>query len=193
MDKIAIIGSPGAGKSTLAQQLGESLNIEIIYLDRYFWQPDWREKPRDARIEILNELVRKERWIIEGTYLDSSEPRLNAADTIIFLDIPPWLCLYRIRQRHNKYKGQPRPDLPDGCSDNLTLICVLKVLVFPFRGRRTLKQKLPNYKSKQIIRLRSGKEVEYFLALLEQGMDGKRNASSTVPGAIESLLVATAQ
>ncbi len=191
MDKIAIIGSPGAGKSTLAQQLGESLNIEIIYLDRYFWQPDWREKPRDARIEILNELVRKERWIIEGTYLDSSEPRLNAADTIIFLDIPPWLCLHRIRQRHNKYKGQPRPDLPDGCSDKLNLTCVLKVLGFPLRGRRTLKQMLRSYKSKRIIRLRSGKEVKDFLA--QQGTEDKRYASSTVPVAIESLLVATGQ
>ena len=191
MDKIAIIGSPGAGKSTLAQQLGESLNIEIIYLDRYFWQPAWRKKPRDARIEILNELVRKERWIIEGTYLDSSEPRLNAADTIIFLDIPPWLCLHRIRQRHNKYKGQPRPDLPDGCSDKLNLTCVLKVLGFPLRGRRTLKQMLRSYKSKRIIRLRSGKEVEDFLA--QQGTEDKRYASSTVPVAIESLLVATGQ
>ena len=191
MDKVAIVGSPGAGKSALAQQLGESLNIETIYLDRYFWQPDWREKPRDARIEILNELVRKERWIIEGTYLGSSEPRLNAADTIIFLDIPLWLCLYRIRQRHNKYKGQPRPDLPDGCSDNLNLTCVLKVLAFPFRGRKMLEQKLPNYKSKQIIWLRSDKEVEDFLA--QQGADEKRNALCTVPVAIESLLVATGQ
>jgi GTPase SAR1 family protein len=191
MDKIAIVGSPGAGKSALAQQLGESLNIETIYLDRYFWQPDWREKPRDARIEILNELVRKERWIIEGTYLGSSEPRLNAADTIIFLDIPLWLCLYRIRQRHNKYKGQPRPDLPDGCSDNLNLKCVLKVLAFPFRGRRTLKQMLRSYKSKRIIWLRSGKEVKDFLA--QQGTEDKWYASSTVPVAIESLSVVTGQ
>jgi adenylate kinase family enzyme len=191
MDKIAIVGSPGAGKSALAQQLGESLNIETIYLDRYFWQPDWREKPRDARIEILNELVRKERWIIEGTYLGSSEPRLNAADAIIFLDIPLWLCLYRIRQRHKKYKGQARLDLPDGCSDKLNWICVLKVLAFPFRGRRTLKQMLRSYKSKQIIWLRSRKEVKDFL--LQQGAAEKRYASSTVPVAIESLLVATGQ
>jgi adenylate kinase family enzyme len=198
MDKIAIIGSPGSGKSTLAQQLGESLNIEIIHLDRYFWQSNWREKPRDTRIEILNELVRKERWIIEGTYLGSSEPRLNAADTIIFLDIPPLVCLWRLTKRHLQSRGQPRPDLPDGCSDNLTLICVLKALNFPIRGRRTIKQKLRSYKSKQIIQLRSRKKVEAFLAQVEnpsaqqkQGADEKRYASSTVPVAIESLLVAT--
>src|SRR6266446_1846893 len=150
MDKIAIIGSPGAGKSTFARQLGESFNIEIIHLDRYFWQSDWREKPRDARIEILKDFVRKEQWIIEGTYLGASEPRLNAADTIIFLDIPPWLCLHRIIQRHNTYRGQSRPDLPEGCTDKLTLHRMLKVLVFPFQDRRTLLQMLRSHMSKQI-------------------------------------------
>ena len=189
MDKIAIIGSPGAGKSTLAQQLGESLDIETIHLDCYFWQPDWREKPRETRIEILKELVRKERWIIEGTYLGSSEPRLNAADTIIFLDIPLWLCLYRIIQRYNKYRGQSRPDLPEGCTDKLTLLYMLKVLAFPFRGRRTTKQKLRSYKAKQIFWLRSRKEIKDFLAQLEQSAAEKRNASSAAPVARERPLV----
>jgi adenylate kinase family enzyme len=68
-ERIVIIGSAGAGKSTLAQKLGSVLNIEVIHLDRYFWQPKWKEKPRDTRIEILQELVQEERWIIEGTYL----------------------------------------------------------------------------------------------------------------------------
>src|SRR5437870_5427358 len=141
MKKIAIIGSPGSGKTTLADQPGKLLDIEVFHLDRYFWQSGWKEMPRVDRIEILKDLVRKEQWIIEGTYLSSSEPRLNRADIIIFLDIPFLLCLQRIIHRHNKYKGQSRPDLPDGCSDNFNLICILKVQAFPVRGRRTLEQK----------------------------------------------------
>ena len=86
MDRIVIIGSPGAGKSTLARKLGLILQINVVHLDRVFWGPGWKEKPRDTRIDILENIVQKQQWIIEGTYLGSSEPRLKAADTIIFLD-----------------------------------------------------------------------------------------------------------
>jgi adenylate kinase family enzyme len=189
MKKIAIIGSPGSGKSTLADQLGKLLDIKVFHLDRYFWQSGWKEMPRVDRIEILKDLVRKEQWIIEGTYLSSSEPRLNRADTIIFLDIPFLLCLQRIIHRHNEYKGQSRPDLPDGCSDNFNLFRILKVLVFPMRGRITLKQKLRKYKSKQIIRLRSGKEVEAFLAQQARVAGEKRDSSTAALDAVKRTLV----
>lgn len=89
MDKIVIIGSPGAGKSTLARDLGSIIHINVVHLDRIFWEPGWKEKPRNTRIDILEEIVRKEQWIIEGTYLGSSEFRLNAADTIIFWTLNP--------------------------------------------------------------------------------------------------------
>jgi adenylate kinase family enzyme len=188
MEKIAIIGSPGSGKSTLARQLGNLLSIEVYHLDRYFWQSGWKEMPRVDRIEILKDFVRKEQWIIEGTYLSSSEPRLNTADTIIFLDIPFSLCLQHIRHRHNEYKGQSRPDLPDGCSDNYNLFRILKVLVFPLRGRITLKQKLRKYKSKKILWLRSGKEVEVFLAQQARVAGDKRTSPATALDAEERAL-----
>jgi adenylate kinase family enzyme len=175
MEKIVIIGSPGAGKSTLARKLGRKLQIQVVHLDRIFWQPGWKEKPRNTRIEILQERVRKKQWIIEGTYLDSSEPRLEAADTIIFLDIPFFLCLQRIIMQHFKCQGHHRHDLKEGCKDELNLIRILKVLGFPFRGRRTLKQKLRNYESKQIFWLRSSSEVEDFLVQLQQDVHDKRS------------------
>src|SRR6266567_7280503 len=143
MDKIVIIGSPAAGKSTLARDLGRILHINVVHLERVFWEPGWKEKPRDTRIDILQEIVREKQWIIEGTYLGSSEPRLKAADTIIFLDTPTLVCFKQILKRHREYRGCSRRDIPEGCKDKPNLIRILKVLVFPFRGKRTLKQKLP--------------------------------------------------
>ncbi len=173
MKKIVIIGSPGAGKSTLARELGPMLKIKVFHMDRFFWQRGWKGKTGDTRIDILQEIVREKQWIIEGTYLSSSEPRLNAADTIIFLDIFPLVCLQRLMKRHREYHGRSRRDIPEGCTDKLTLHRMLRVLAFPFRGRRTLKQKLRNCKSKQIIRLRSRKEVKDFLARQKQYEDEK--------------------
>jgi hypothetical protein len=185
MEKIVIIGSPGAGKSTLARKLKSILKIKVVHLDRIFWRPGWIEKPRDIRIEILDKIVQEKRWIIEGTYLSLSKPRLDAADTIIFLDIDPLICLRQIFQRHQIYKPHPenhgriRRDIQQGCTDKLTLPFILKVLGFPFQGRRTLKQKLHYYKTKQIIWLHTTKEVEDFLAVLESHTDKKMQFSKT--------------
>src|SRR5229473_336065 len=122
MEKIVIIGSPGAGKTALARKLGSMLKMKVIHLDRLFWQRDWKRKARDTRIDILQDLVREKRWIIEGTYLNSSKIHMKAADTIIFLDISPILCLQRIIKRHREYSGRSRRDIPMECTDKLTLL-----------------------------------------------------------------------
>ena len=176
MDKIVIIGSPGAGKSTFARDLGRILHINVVHLDRVFWEPGWKEKPREVRLDILQEIVRNERWIIEGTYLGSSEPRLKAADTIIFLDTASLVCLSRIIKRYFNQR-RFRRDIPNGCHDKLNLIRILKVLVFPIRGRLMLEHRLRIYKSKQIIRLGSTNEVDSFLAQLDTQPNEKKKFS----------------
>src|SRR5690348_14491300 len=141
MEKIVVIGSPGAGKTTLAKNLGPLLKLKVYHLDRLFWQRDWKGRDRETRIDILQKIVPEKQWIIEGTYLDSSEPRLEAADTIIFLDTPPFTCLWRIITRHWRSSGSSRRDIPMGCTDKLTWPRMLKVLAFPFRDRKRLIQK----------------------------------------------------
>ncbi len=190
MDKIVIIGSPGAGKTTLAKDLGSLLKIKVFHLDRLFWKRGWKRKTRDTRIDILQNLVLEKQWIIEGTYLNSSKRHLKAADTIIFLDIPRLLCLQRLIKRHREYKKRFRRDIPKECTDRLTMFRKLKVLTFPLHGGRTIKQTIRNYKSKKIIWLRSSKEVKDFLAQQKQDADDKRNSSSTVPVANKRPLVA---
>ena len=85
-------------------------------------------------------------------------------------------------KRHREYHGRSRRDIPEGCTDKLTLHRMLKVLTFPFRGRRTLKQKLCNYKSKRIIWLRSRKEVKDFLA--QQKQDGDEKNPRVIAGEV---------
>ena len=163
MEKIAIIGSPGAGKTTLAKDLQRILKIKVYHLARLFWRPKWQPLDRESRIDILQKLVQESQWIIEGTYILSSEPRLNEADTIIFLDIPFYRCFWRTIQRHWKVRGQFRRDIPEQSVDKLDLLRIYKLLMFPILDRKQLKQKLLHYNSKQIVWLHSAKEVKVFL------------------------------
>lgn len=164
MRKIVIIGPAGAGKSTLARELGAILNIPIFHLDCYFWRPGWKEMPKGARVRRLEKLVRKDKWIIEGAYFNSSDVRLQSCDTVIFLDMPLHLCVWRVLKRRFNKSQQRRPDLPVGCKERLSLRYMAKLLLFPFIGRRTLVDKLGKVNRGKCTVLHSPTEVEAFLA-----------------------------
>lgn len=170
MKKVVIIGSSGVGKSTLARKLGKILKIEVFHLDRYFWQPKWKKKPREARCQILKELVQKDQWIIEGNYLDTSDIRLKAADTIIFLDAPGFICFWRVLYRYLRYRKRQRPDLAEGCPEKLGAYFILKVLGFPSVKRKGLYALLSELESEKCVYvLHSKRVVEGFLWKLERG------------------------
>lgn len=181
MNRVTIVGSPGAGKSTLARNMHSILRIKVIHLDRVFWEPGWKEKSRDKRIDILQKIILDRQWIIEGTYLGASEPRLEAANTIIFLDIPFYVCLIRVFIQRFKHRGKHRRDLHEGCKERLNLKRILKVLAFPIRGRRTLYKELKNYETEKIVRLRSTKEVDRFLAQLKSQVNEDSNSARAIP------------
>lgn len=188
MERIVIIGSAGAGKTTLALKLGYKLHRKVVHLDRIFWERDWKGetkdgwkgKTKDTRIDILEKIVQEEQWIIEGSYINSSQPRLLAADIIVFLDTSPLVCLLRIIRRHHpllcllhkitghqKYHKCSRRDIPEGCTDKLTVFRMFKVLAFPFQEKRTLEEKLCLFPSEKVIRLSTKKDVKYFVAQFE--------------------------
>ena len=120
-DRILVLGHCGAGKSTLAVELGERLRLPVVHLDRLSWLPGWEERDRELFKNLQRDAAAGERWIIEGNYSSTLPLRLPRAQAAIWLDYPLWLCLWRIVRRLGQWRGRVRPDMGDGCPERLNL------------------------------------------------------------------------
>jgi adenylate kinase family enzyme len=105
VDRIAIMGCGGSGKSHLARSLGSMLGISPVHLDGLYYDADWKPLGKEKFAGLQRDLVTEPRWIIDGNYASSLPIRLQAADTVIFLDLPGWACLWGILQRRLRHRG----------------------------------------------------------------------------------------
>ncbi len=160
-----IIGSGGAGKSTLAKQLGEILNLPVYHLDSFFWKANWVETDQDDWAALQEKLCVQSTWILDGNYSATMNIRLHACDTVIFLDFPSWLCLYRVVKRFFQYRGTSRPDMTQGCQERLTPQFLLWIWNYSRTKRPQIMAKLEAVKSeKQVIVLRSPQEANQYVS-----------------------------
>lgn len=168
MKKILVIGSGGSGKSTLSLKLGEILGIDVFHLDKFYWREGWIKPAPGEWLRIVDELLRRQQWIIDGNYSGTLKQRVEYCDTIIFLDFSRALCLWRIVRRRLRYRRRARPDMADGCNERLNLEFVGWVMNYSKRTRpKVLELMRRNAASKKIVWLRSPQQVEAFLASLK--------------------------
>ena len=168
MRRVLVIGSGGSGKSTVAARLGELLKLEVSHLDKLYWRAGWVEPEPDEWIRTVTELIERDSWVIDGNYSGTLDLRLRRCDTIVFLDLPRVLCLWRIVKRFFRYRNGNRPDVAEGCREKLDFEFVSWVWNYPRRSRpKVLKRLQQHAGEKQIFRLRSRKEVKRFLSEFE--------------------------
>ncbi|MBO5701077.1 MAG: adenylate kinase [Clostridia bacterium] len=161
MKRIMIIGCPGSGKSTLARALAAKTRLPLYCLDMMYWNPDRTTKPKEEFRAALRETVKLPEWIIDGNYGSTLELRMEACDTIIFLDYPLEVCLSGVEER----RGKPRADMPwVETEPDLEFIEFIKK--FNEESKPKIVGLLEQYKNKNIIVFTSRADADEYLRRL---------------------------
>jgi adenylate kinase family enzyme len=189
LQRIAIIGNSGAGKTTLARSLGSQLGLVHIEMDGLFWQANWTPLSREAmRARVDQALFGTEKWVTDGNYFRATQEVVwSQADTIIWLDLPLhvvllrllWRTALRIFTRQELWNGNKEHFLTHlrfwEWDDNLFIHCVHA----HFRHRRQFPALLahPDNAHLIVLRFRSVAEVDGWLAGLPE-TKGRCDSSS---------------
>ena len=164
MKKVIVIGCPGSGKSTFSRALHNITGIPLFHLDMLNWNADRTTVDKKIFRERLLSTIQKNEWIIDGNYGSTMELRLQACDTVIFLDYPLDICLNGIKER----RGKARSDIPwveNEDEEDAEFIEFIKN--YDSESRPTVMALLDKYSRKDIHIFKSRNEADEYLKLLE--------------------------
>ncbi len=139
MQRIVILGCAGSGKSTLARRLGDRLNLRVVHLDALYWLPGWVESDLASFRARVEDALDVDGWVCDGGYSRTYDLRFPFADTIVWLERPRWLCLWRVLRRSVSQLGRTRIDMAPGCPERLPQ---LKFLLFVWNWNRLTRPKI---------------------------------------------------
>jgi ABC-type dipeptide/oligopeptide/nickel transport system ATPase component len=117
LQRIAIIGNAGGGKSTLARALGQFLAIPVHAIDDVQWKANWRPAPEAEVAAVHANWLTEPRWIIDGWGgWDLVRDRFRVADAIVVVDFPIsihywWALKRQVAVALGHHTGWP----PPGC------------------------------------------------------------------------------
>lgn len=171
MKKVAIFGNAGGGKSTLSKRLAEMTGLPLYSLDKIKYQADGTEVPHEDYQRLHQEIVATDRWLMDGFgSIDTLWPRLEQADTLIFIDLPLFVHFWWVTKR--LITGYFRP--PEGWPDNSP---IFKSSLNSYRALWLCHKYLtPKYReyieqaqtTKRVYHLRSTAQIAQFLTSLRK-------------------------
>lgn len=160
MKRIVVIGCPGSGKSTFSKALSARIGIPLFHLDMMFWNPDRTTVEKTIFRRRMANAMQLDEWIIDGNYQSTMELRLQACDTVFFLDYSLDVCLGGVRSR----RGKERTDMPWVEMENEEDAEFIEFIKnYRLESRPIVMELLKKYENKKIHIFKERNEAEAFL------------------------------
>ena len=174
MQRVAVIGSSCAGKTTLARTIASIRGCPHIELDAIHWKPDWVETPLEEFREGTHEAVRAESWALDGNYSRVRDIVWARATDVIWLNYDFPLVMSRALRRTIR-RVATREELYSGNRESFRLAfldreSILWWLIRTHRRRRREYSELctrENFPHLSFTELRHPRETDALVAALE--------------------------
>ena len=170
MRRVVVFGTTGSGKSWLAERLAARHGLRLIELDALFWGKDWQPAPLELFRHRVEREIRDGDWIVVGIYGQVRDLTWRAADTLIWLDLPFPLVMWRLFWRTLR-RAITRENLwGTGNRESFvrTFFSRQSILLWAMRTHRKNRARFAIEceflgKDKTVVRLTSAQAVERFL------------------------------
>jgi adenylate kinase family enzyme len=95
--RMVVVGTSGAGKTTFAAALARWLQVPHVEIDALYWfLPGWQPPPpAEFRARVARALA-GQTWVADGNYSAVRDLTWGRADTLVWLDYPLPLVLWRL-------------------------------------------------------------------------------------------------
>ena len=161
MERVAVVGAGGGGKTTFARELGEATGLPVVHLDEHFWSPGWVEMPRDRWQEVQRGLFSGDRWIADGNHEGTLDVRLSRADTVIIIARSRWACVAGAVRR--RIVNRREPVQAEGCPEHFELSFLRWIWNFDRDSRPQLDAAIARQPHLTVVELTTRAQMQGFL------------------------------
>ena len=140
--KIVVVGYSASGKSTFSKKLSAHYNIPVLHIDTIYFNENMTINDRTVTEGRIFDMMKKDHWIIDGTYRYLAQNRLEQADHIFLFNFGRWTCFFGLIRRYFKYRKKQRDTMALGNPERIDLSFVKWIL---WDGRKKDTKQLYKY------------------------------------------------